>query len=195
MATVGAGFSMSLDGFIAGPDDEVGPLFNWYTSGDTPYTYPNGMRITPSAVSAKVIDEQRKSAGAIVTGRRLFDYTRGWGGRHPIDVPVFVVTHSVPQDWEHLDAPFTFVTDGVESAIEQAKAIAGDKLVGVAGPNVVQQVIKAGLMDEIAIELVAVLLGKGIRYFEYLGIEPIMLERTSVVVAPDVTHLRFRIIK
>ena len=195
MASVAAGFSMSLDGFIAGPDDEVGPLFNWYMSGDTPYTYPNGMQITPSAVSAKVINDQRRSAGAIVTGRRLFDYTRGWGGRHPIDVPVFVVTHTTPQDWEHPDAPFTSVTDGVESAIEQAKATAGDKLVGVAGPNVVQQVIKAGLMDEIAIELVAVLLGKGIRYFEYLGIEPVMLERTSVVVAPDVTHLRYRIIK
>jgi hypothetical protein len=77
MATVGAGFSMSLDGFITGADD-VGPLFNWYTSGDTAYTYPNGLQITPSAVSAKVMDGQRRSAGVIVTGRRLPDYTRGW---------------------------------------------------------------------------------------------------------------------
>lgn len=195
MGLVGAGFTMSLDGFIAGLDDDVGPLFNWYDSGDTPYTYPNGMQIKTSAISAQVIDDQRKAAGAIVTGRRLFEITQGWGGRHPIDVPIFVVTHTIPEDWDHPDAPFTFVTDGIESAIAQAQAVAGDKMIGVAGPNVAQQVIKAGLMDEIAIELVGVLLGQGIRYFEYLGIEPIMLERTSVIVAPDVTHLRYRIIK
>jgi len=146
MGLVSTGFTMSLDRFIAGLDDDVGPLFNWYDSGDTSYTYPSGMQIKTSAISAQVIDDQRISTGAIVTGRRLFDITQGWGGRHPIDVPIFVVTHTMPQDWGHPEAPFTFVTDGIESAIEQAQAVAGDKTVAVAGPNVAQQVIKAGLM-------------------------------------------------
>jgi dihydrofolate reductase len=189
MGQVGAGFTMSLDGFIAGPNDEVDPIFNWYENGDTPYIYPGGMQVKVSAASTQVLDEIIRETGAIVTGRRLFDITNGWGGQHPADVPIFV-----PEEWikEHPDAPFTFVTDGVESAIRQAQAVAGDKNVGVAGPNVAQQAIQAGLMDEIGIELVPVLMGKGIRFFEYMGIEPVELEQTSVVVAPNVTHLRYR---
>ena len=195
MGIVGTGFSMSLDGFIADPHGDVGGLFAWYNGGDTSYTYPGGMVVKPSAVSAQVIRETVESTGAIVTGRKLFDLTNGWGGRHPIDVPIFVVTHEVRQDWDHPDAPFTFVTDGVESAIAQVQAAAGDKNVGIGSANVAQQAIRAGLVDEIAVELVPLLLGDGIRFFEHLGVTPIALERASLIAAPGVTHLRFRVVK
>ena len=112
-----------------------------------------------------------------------------------MDLPIFVVTHTVPQGWIHEGSPFTFVTEGVESAVEQASALAGDKNVGVGGANVAQQCIKAGLIDEIGIDLVPVLLGAGIRFFDHLGTEQIELECTKVVEAPGVTHLRFRVVK
>jgi dihydrofolate reductase len=106
----------------------------------------------------------------------MFDLARGWGGSHPLNVPTFVVSHSMPEGWPRDDAPFTFVTDaagGVESAveraIERAKKVAGEKMVIVAGANVAQQALKAGLLDEIEVDLVPVLLGQGIRLFEYLG--------------------------
>ncbi|HEY8599225.1 MAG TPA: dihydrofolate reductase family protein [Thermomicrobiales bacterium] len=195
MGIVGTGFSMSLDGFIADPHGDVGGLFAWYDAGDATYTYPGGMVVKPSAVSAQVIRETVERTGAIVTGRRLFDLTNGWGGRHPIDVPIFVVTHEAPLDWDHPDAPFTFVTDGVESAIAQARATAGEKNVGIGGANVAQQALRAGLVDEIAVELVPLLLGDGIRFFDHLGSVPIALDRTSLIEAPGVTHLRFRVVK
>jgi dihydrofolate reductase len=195
MGIVGTGFSMSLDGFIADPHGDVGGLFAWYDDGDTTYTYPGGMVVTPSAASAQVIRETVENTGAIVSGRALFDIAKGWGGRHPIDVPVFVVTHEIPRVWDHPNAPFTFVTDGVESAIAQAQAVAGDKNIGLAGANVAQQAIRAGLVDEITVELVPLLLGQGIRFFDHLGEQPIALEQIGLVEAPGVTHLRFRVVK
>lgn len=194
MATVFAGFTMSLDGFIANPDDSVENLFDWFENGDTEYVFPGGkMTVRLSPASAMVMRDIWQRVGAIVAGRRMFDITHGWGGSHPLNVPVFVVSHSIPEGWPRDDAPFTFVTDGVESAIEQAKKVAGEKLVIVAGASMGQQALKAGLVDEFELDLVPVLLGRGIRAFEYLGVEPIKLERTIVVPAPDVTHLRFRV--
>ncbi len=195
MGKVGTGFSMSLDGFIAGPGDDVQRLFKWYFSGDTEIKFPGGMVVRVSPASGELILELFETIGALVTGRRQFDNTNGWGGRHPLDVPVFVVTHTVPQELVKEGSPFTFVTDGVESAIEQAKAVAGDKNVAVDGANIVQQCIKAGLVDEIGIDLVPVLLGKGIRLFDHLGTEQIELESTRVIEVPGVTHLRFRVVK
>jgi dihydrofolate reductase len=133
--------------------------------------------------------------GAFVTGRRTFDFANGWGGRPPLGVPTFVVTHTVPQEWAYEGSPFTFVTDGVESAVEQAKAIAEDKNVTVGAASIAQQSIRAGLLDEIHVDLVPVLLGGGVRLFEHLGTEPIGLERTRVIEAPGVTHLTFRVVK
>ena len=130
-----------------------------------------------------------------MTGRRTFDLTNGWGGRHPLDVPVFVLTHTVPQEWVYEGSPFTFVTDGLESALEQAKAVAGDKDVGVGAANLVQQCIRAGLLDEIHVDLVPVLLGDGVRLFDHLGPEPIELESTRVIEGAGVTHLTFRVVK
>jgi dihydrofolate reductase len=196
MATVLAGFTMSLDGFIADPDDNTESLFEWFNSGDTEYVFPGGkMTVRLSPASAMVMRDIWQRVGALVTGRRMFDIAHGWGGSHPLNAPVFVVSHSIPEGWPRDDAPFTFVTDGVESALEQAKKVAGEKMVIVAGANVAQQALKAGLVDEIEVDLVPVLLGRGIRCFEYLGIEPVKLERTIVVPAPDVTHLRFRVKK
>ena len=196
MGKVGTGFSMSLDGFIADPEGNVGPLFDWYFGGDTEYETPDGgMVLKISSASADLLRSSYGTMGALVVGRRHFNQAHGWGGRHPMDVPVFVVTHTVPQQWVYEGSPFTFVTDGVESAVEQAREIAGDKDVGVGGANVAQQAIKARLVDTIGVDLVPVLLGEGIRFFDNLGPEPIKLERTKVVAAPGVTHLRFRVVK
>jgi dihydrofolate reductase len=203
MGKVLTGLSMSLDGFIAGPN--AGPerplgeggegLFAWYFNGDTDYAYPGGMVVKVSPASAEHLREVQRTTGALVSGRRTFDITNGWGGRHPMDIPVFVVTHTIPQEWVKEGSPFTFVTDGVHSAVELAKQVAGDKNVAVGAASIAQQCIKAGLLDEINIDLAPVLLGKGTRFFEHLGIEPIDLETIRVIDAPGVTHLRFRIVK
>src|SRR5919198_3159216 len=153
MSTVFSELSMSLDGFIADPDDKVGPLFDWYSNGDveTPTAVPERWTFRTSEASARYLQETFGKTRALVVGRRMFDVTNGWDGMHPAGAPVFVVTHSVPEDWPHRDAPFTFVTDGLERAVEQATAVAGDGWVGVAGPNIAQQCLNAGLLDEIRI--------------------------------------------
>ena len=110
-------------------------------------------------------------------------------------VPAFVVTHTVLQEWDYERSPFTFVTEGVESAVKQAKAVAGDKDVAVSAASIAQQCIRLGLLDEIHVDLVPVLLGGGVRLFDHLGTGPIDLERTRVVEAPGVTHLTFRVVK
>lgn len=199
MATVIAGFTMSLDGFIAGTDDSTEHLFDWFSTGDTKFVFPGGeMAVHLSPASAMAMLDIWKTVGAIVVGRRGFDLANGWDGTHPLDVPVFVVSHSIPEGWPRDDAPFTFVTGvegAVERAIEQAKQVAGEKRVVVAGASMAQQAFKAGLVDEFELDLVPILLGRGIRAFEYLGVEPIRLERTIVVPAPGVTHLRFRVMR
>ena len=204
MGKVRTGHSTSLDGFIAGPND--GPeapmgeggerLLGWYAAGDTEYRLPGTeMVFKVSPQTAELLRETRTTTGALVTGRRTFDLTNGWGGRHPLDVPVFVVTHTVPQEWVSEGSPFTFVTDGLESAIGQAKAVAGDKDVGVVGASLVQQCIRAGLLDEIHVDLVPVLLGDSVRLFDHLGTEPIELESTRMIEGAGVTHLTFRVVK
>src|SRR5258706_3707984 len=140
MGKVVTSFSTSLDGFIAGPGDDVAHVFKWYSSGETDYEFPGGMTVQVSPASAAVLHERVSTAGALVTGRRQFDITHGWGGRHPADVPVFVVTHHPPPDWVSKEGtPFTFVPEGVAAAIAQAQAVAGAKVVIVDGASVVQQ--------------------------------------------------------
>jgi dihydrofolate reductase len=136
------------------------------------------------------------SAGALVVGRRLFDITNGWEGRHPIDVPVFVVTHEPPTDWtpREPDPPFEFVTEGVEAAIERAVAVAGEKAVAVNGGTMARQALEAGLIDEIWIDLVPVLLGGGTPMFDQVKTGPLSLDGpVSVVEGKAVTHLRYRV--
>jgi dihydrofolate reductase len=112
-----------------------------------------------------------------------------------LDVPVFVVSSSAPQDRVYEESPFTFVTDGLESAVDQAKAAAGDKDIGVGAASIVQQCIKAGLLDEIRVDLVHVLLGGGVSLFDHLGTDPIDLQSTRVIEGAGVTHLTFRVMK
>jgi dihydrofolate reductase len=204
MGKVAVGLTMSLDGFIAGPNDGPGQplgeggmrLFDWYSSGDTDYEMPGTeMVFRVSQQSAELLREAHTKMGAFVTGRRTFDITNGWGGSPPLGVPTFVVTHTIPQDWVYEGSPFTFVTDGVESAVEKAREVAGDKTVAVGAASIAQQCIRAGLLDEIHVDLVPVLLGNGVRLFDHLGTEPIELESTSVIEAPGVTHLTFRVVK
>jgi dihydrofolate reductase len=198
MGTVGAGFSMSLDGFIADANDDTQRLFAWMFGGDTAVKMSSGdteYDLKVSETSAENFEAMLTTTGAIVSGRRMFDVAKAWGGRHPMNVPVFVVTHTVQQEWVKAGSPFTFVTDGVESAVRQAQKVAGDKNVGVGGADVARQCLKLGLLDEIGIDLVPVLLGKGVRLFEYLGIEPIQLETTGVNNGRGVTHLSFRVVK
>lgn len=204
MGKVVTELSMSLDGFVTGPND--GPerplgdggerLFMWYYSGDTALPLPGtDMVFTVSRASAELLREEWAMLGASVVGRRMFDIANAWGGNPPGGEPCFVVTHTVPQEWVKEGSPFTFVTDGVESAIRQAKQAAGDKNISVSSANIMQQCIKAGLLDEIQIDLVPVLLGDGVRLFEHLGATPIELEQTRVVGAPGVTHLWFRVVR
>lgn len=194
MAKTIANMSMSLDGFIADPHDSVEYLFGWFGNGEvtTPTADPRWSFQT-SAASATVLREALANAGALVCGRRLFDHTQGWGGHHPMGVPVFVVTHAAPDDWPSTDPPFTFVTDGVASAVTQAKAAAGDKVVAIASPTIAQQCLNAGLLDEIQVDLIPVLLGEGIPFFANLAAAPIELEGPSVVEGIGVTHLRYRV--
>ena len=198
--------SMSLDGFIAGPNDspENGlgdggdALFRWYSSGDTDFPLPGtDMVFRISRASADFLRPSWLNIGASVVGRRTFDIAGGWGGNPPggRDAPHFVVTHTVPQEWVKPGSPFTFVTDGVESAVDKAKKAAGDKNVDLIGASIAQQCLNTGLLDEIQIDLAPVLLGGGVRLFDHLNSGPIDLEPLAVIQGLDVTHLRYRVVK
>jgi dihydrofolate reductase len=149
-----------------------------------------------SKPSAQYWTELIESArgGALVCGRRIFDHTKGWAGNPPMGNPTFVVTHRpAPDDWPpHTAAPFTFVTEGVESAVAQAKA-ASNGNVSITGANVVQQCLNFGLVDEVRIDLVQVLLGRGIRYFDNIENTSAEFEQVEVVEGAGVTHLRYRV--
>jgi dihydrofolate reductase len=192
MTQVVSAHSASLDGFIADSDDNPERVFGWYASGDTPSRYYGDFRM--SKVSADIFDEAVSQIGAVVAGRRTYEVSEpSWQGEGPLPgVPLFVVTHRVPDDAG--DAPYTFVTDGIESAVEQARAAAGDKNVGIMGGRTTQECLRAGLLDEVQVDLVPVLLGRGVRLFD-LGDDSFTLEPSMVVEAPGVTHLRYRVAK
>ena len=186
--------SMSLDGYIADTSDGVGALFDWYGNGDVEFTGADPDRVFHvSAVSADYLREAWGNAGVEVVGRRLFDLTNGWDGRPPVGDAVFVVTHEAPTDWDFPDAPFTFITDGVRSAIEQAKAAAGDKDVGVSAGNIGGQALEAGLVDEVRIDLVPVVFGSGVRYFGDDAGPPLLLGDPRIVQGDRVTHLCYQV--
>jgi dihydrofolate reductase len=194
MSEVIANMSMSLDGFVADPGDDITQVFAWYGSGEVAVpTAVEWATFRTSEASAGVLRQAMAGIGALVGGRRLFDLTNGWNGAHPMGVPVFVVTHEAPSDWAHPDAPFTFVTDGVESAIAQAKAVAGDKKVAIASPTIVRQGLDLGLIDTIHVDLVPVLLGRGIPFFGELAKAPVLLEGPTVVEGEGVTHLAYKV--
>jgi dihydrofolate reductase len=203
MGKVVFNMTMSLDGFVAGPNDNPDnglgdggdALFNWYFSGDTEVKLSEGTPVLKvSKKSAKILRDTVKTYGAGVWGRKTFDIARAWGG-HPPGTPAFVVTHHPPQEWMTEGSPFIFVTEGVESAIQQAKQAAGDKDVVLCTASILQQALKAGLVDEIHVDVAPLLLGKGVRLFDNFGAEPIELENIRTIEAPGVTHLGFRVRK
>lgn len=196
MGKVVTEFTMSLDGFIAGSNDDVGNLFKWYMSGDTEFTLPTMDRTFKiSKASADLLTRQWKQLGAQVTGRRDFDVSNAWGGQALLGVPIFIVTHNPPAEWVYEGSPFQFVTAGVAEALDLAQSAAGDKIVGVGGSIIVQQCLQAGLLDEIHLHLAPVLLGDGIRLFDHLGNAPIELENIWTIHTPDVTHLAYHVVK
>lgn len=195
MGRVLTGASVSLDGFIAGPNESgFEHLFAWYGGGDVefPSTHPE-LRFSLTPPDHRYLKDYVDGVGVLVVGRRLFDIVDGWGGIHPLDRPVVVVSHSVPEDWvrAHPDAPFTFVTDGLRSAIERAHEIAGDKNVGVTAGKLASQCLELGLLDEIWFDLVPVVLGGGTRYFDEFSTGAVLLDGPDIIDGARVTHLRY----
>ncbi len=179
--------SMSLDGFITGPNvTHEQKLGEW---GDRLHEWIWRDDSVRRAMAATV--------GAIISGRGTYDLVDGWDGSHPIrGVPLFVLTHHVPTDVPKGATPFTFVTDGAESALRQARAAAGDKNIYVlGGAYTAQQYIKARLLDEIRLHVVPILLGGGVRLFDNLGASLIEFEPTEVAETLGVVHLRLRAIR
>ena len=193
MGKVIVGATVSLDGFIADENDGVGPLFDWYGNGDVAVTLGDPDRVFHvSAASAGHIRSALGNVRAVVIGRRLFDITNGWNGVPAAGDHVFVVTHQPPADWGFPDAPFTFVTGGVASAVEQARAVAGeDGDVSVTAGDIGGQALEAGLVDEVHLGLVPVLFGSGKRYFGSFSGAPKMLENPQTVEGDRVLHLSY----
>lgn len=200
MGIVVVDLTVSLDGFIAGADDGPGQplgkggeaLFAWMGAG--PESNRLERRLAPPDASMPVVEEWMTGCGAIVSGRRTFDIAGGWKDGHPIDAPIFVVTHEAPAHGEW-SPRVSFVTEGIGRALELAQEAAGDKTVSVSAADVTQQVIRAGALDEIRISVVPFLLGSGVRLFEHLGPDPIRLEQTRVIASEGVTHLRYRVLR
>jgi dihydrofolate reductase len=186
--------SMSLDGFIADTEGRVGPLFDWYSNGDVAFAGGDPDRVFHvSQASADYLREAWSNVSAGVIGRRLFDLTNGWNGRPPAGDAVFVLTHEPPTNWPYPDAPFTFVTDGLEHAIAQAEAAAGDRDVSVTAGTLTGQALQAGLIDELRVDLVPVVFGTGVPFFgEFTGAHQ-LLEDPQIVQGDRVTHLHYRV--
>lgn len=202
MGQVFVDITMSLDGFIAGPDDgpelglgEGGERLHEWVYGLASWREAHGMAGGEVDRDSEILGEAVERTAAVVLGKRMFDNAKGWGDEPPFHVPVFVLTHEAREPLAKRGTTFTFVTDGIESALEQAKAAAGDKDVSVAGgANTIQQYLNAGLVDEMQIHVAPLLLGGGIRLFDGLETEQIELEQTRVVESPAVTHLKFRVV-
>jgi dihydrofolate reductase len=194
MSKVIANMSMSLDGYIADTADGIDQLFGWMGNGEVEVpTAVEWATFRMSRASAEYMREAVRGAGALITGRHLFDITQGWGGTHPIGAPVVVVTHNPPADWPHTET-FTFV-DGVEKAVQVARELAGEKNVVVASATIAQQCLDAGLLDGINVDLVPVLLGEGVRWFENLSKSPVQLSDPKVIEGNHVTHLAYEVIR
>ncbi len=197
MSKVVAIMSMSLDGYVADRNDGVGDVFDWYfNSGDVDFDTGGAdpMTFKVSGPSAEHLRDLWSELGAVLTGRRTFEKADGWGGNHAWG-PAFVLTHHIPTGWPRPNSTVHFVTDGIESAVDQAKAAAAGKSVGAHGADTIQQLLNAGLLDEIHIDIAAVLLGSGIRLFDRLAGTPVVLGNPTVIAGVGVTHLRYPVRK
>jgi dihydrofolate reductase len=208
--------SMSLDGFIAGPNmtrdqglGEGGERLHEWAYDLKAFREPHGESGGETNQDSEVLEETMAAPGAVLMGRRMFGGGDGpwgdsawgeepwegwWGDEPPFHMPVFVVTHHPREPLVKGETTFTFVTDGIESALEQARDAAGGKDVALGGgASVAQQYLRAGLLDEVQIHLVPVFLGDGVRLFDGLGEADLKLERARVIDSPTVTHLRYRV--
>jgi len=200
MASVVAEITVSLDGFVAGPNDgpelglgEGGEQLHEWVYGLKSWREPHGLEGGEMGPDADLLEESFKRAGAIIVGRRMFDNARGWGEEPPFRMPVFVLTHEDREPEEKQGGTtFTFV-NGIENALEQARVAAGGKDVSIGGgAETIQQFLKAGMLDELLVHIAPLLLGGGVRLFEGVGPD-VQLEQTQVISSPAVTHLRFRV--
>jgi dihydrofolate reductase len=182
---------VSVDGYIATEDDQVGPLFEWFETGDTPlYEVDNGPRVTQQ--SHDYYRPMLDAIGALIVGRHVFDMTDGWGGKPPAGDHCVVVSHRpAPEGWDP-SAPFHFVDD-VADAVRLAKELAGDRTVSIAAGDVGGQIFEAGLVDEVALDVVPVVFGTGKRYFGPLSKQVLLEDPDEVVRGDRVLHLRFRV--
>jgi dihydrofolate reductase len=211
MSNVFCHIAISLDGFAAGPnqskDTPLGEggerLHEWVTKTDA-WREQHGLEGGERDASSAVIEEVVENVGAYIMGRNMFDHGRGewdpdwrgwWGEDPPFHTPVFVLTHHPRESLEMQGGTtFHFVTDGPEAALERARAVAGDRVVSIAGgASTVRQYLASGLLDELYLHVAPVLLGAGERLLENVG-DP-TLEPVKVVAAPDVTHVRYRVVR
>lgn len=202
MSQVILNISMSLDGFIAGSNDnqqqplgDKGDILQaWMFSGEE--TSQTNSFFKLSSIDKNVFDSASEKTGAMIVGRRTYDIVNGWGGSHPLEnVPLFVLTHSIPDSPPEGTTPFTFITDGVEQAVKQAKEAAGSKDVSVGTASVAQQCIKSGLLDGLDLHIAPVLLGNGVRLFDYIGEESVMLKSTEVIEGTGVIHVKYDVLR
>jgi dihydrofolate reductase len=188
--------SMSVDGFITGPDDDKDHglgvngerLHDWLRSGGVD---PASHRPSDEA-SASVFDEVM-ATGAVIVGRRTFEFAGGWAGDHHDGVPIFVLTHAAPE--EPAPGNARYVTDGIESCVRQAKAAAAGRDILLHGAATAQECLRAGLLDAMELQLMPVLLGQGRRLFENMPPDHVELELIRDLDAPGVQHLRYRVRK
>lgn len=191
MGTVVMYSSVSVDGYIADESDQPGPLFDWLSNGDVPLDEGGALKVSQAsyAYTRPYWDE----IGATIVGRRVFDMTDGWAGTPPGGVDhVVVVTHRpAPEGWDP-DAPFHFV-DGVEAAVARAHELAGERIVEVAAGDVGGQVLAAGLVDEVRMDVVPVVLGSGRRFFGPVDAQHLLEDPDAVVQGNRVLHVRYRV--
>jgi dihydrofolate reductase len=215
MSKVVFDISMSLDGFVAGPNQTLedplghgGMRLHEWVFGLASFRERHGGEGGEIGQDDDVVRESMASTGAVVMGRRMFSGGEGpwvddpnadgwWGDEPPFRVPVFVLTHHARETVTMKGGTsFTFVTDGIEAAFEQACAAAGDNDVAIGGgASVVQQALQAGLVDEFQVHIAPVILGEGVRLFDGLDPGQVELESTRVLGSPAVAHLRYRVVK
>jgi dihydrofolate reductase len=183
--------SVSVDGFVADEHDQPGPLFDWLSSGDVPLDESGELKV--SQTSYDYTRPYWDQIGATVVGRHVFDMTDGWDGKPPGGVDhVVVVTHRPePEGWDP-EAPFHFV-DGVEAAVAKAQELAGDRMVEVAAGDVGGQVLAAGLVDEVRMDVVPVVFGSGKRYFGSVDAQHLLEDPDVVIQGNRVLHLRYQV--
>lgn len=195
MGKVIASASMSLDGYIAKDDNTIGRLFDWLQNGTVEVpTVDDRITFHLTRPSAAYWKRWVDGLGALVCGRVLFDFTDGWGGTHTMGVPVVVVTHRVPAEWidAHPDAPFEFITSGIDAAVARAQDLAGHRTVAVTAGTIARQCLELGLLDAVAVDLVPVVMGRGRPYFGALSLDEAPLgDPTACVQGDRVTHLVF----